>query len=115
MRGRFDPMNTRCAHGLGRLPFLRGGWAEDVGAQVVAGDGAGRGFLDGDAPFAWNRTPPLSPLRNKGRMDADGGSERCLRASRLDCLEDRLLVHSATIAPLWIAVNSFARRIASAE
>lgn len=72
----------------GRLA-RRGGGAEDVGTQVVAGDRARGGGFDRDAPPSWNRTLSVEPLVYDDLVRAYCIGESGLAFEFGDCCFDR--------------------------
>ena len=76
-----------------------GGWAEHVGAEVVAGDCAAGGLFDGDAPRGRDAIA-LLPLGYRRRPDAKGVGQRLLTADDLNGFRQRVVfVHVANLRP----------------
>lgn len=76
----------------GRLAL--GGWAEDVGAQVVAGDASGR--LDGQAVAGSYLQPTCHPLRDQAGVDVENLGQSNLAPNCTDRFGD--LVHAKNLA-----------------
>lgn len=97
-------VESRCTAG----PLLLGGRAEDVRAQLVAGD-AGFAF-DGQAMMSRHRPTPGNPLPHQSWLNSNNLSERALAAD-LFYRNSNWAVHGRTIALLSLCGNSAARGI----
>ena len=93
--------------GLAPLPRFVGGWAEYVGAEVVAGDAE---FSLNRPGEPWRNWPLVGyPLIDKCRRGSDPPPKLSLAADLR--AEGFNRVHARTIASLPMTVNSFANRM----
>lgn len=88
----------------GSLLLVAGRGAENIGAQVVAGDGAFGGGFDGEAALGGDWPAPGYPLRYKSWLYADGLSHPLLPTNDFHRAND--CVHTVLIATLFQSVNS---------
>lgn len=92
-----------------RWIWLRGfsDGSEDVGAQVVAGDGAVGGGFDCKTALCRDASA-LSPFRDGRRFDAQGIGERLLRSEGLASAVDMFGSHEPMVGIAYCYVKGIA-------